>query len=135
MTTTELIEFFKTGSFTPTQAYNLLVADLFAVGIPQEQIASPAGQELIRYFNYKITEILLPVIAQLKAAGISLKTLEGLSEFSNRVGLEGREFAAIEMHQPGGDAVAVGDDTRLFSTPELTALLKLRPAGNEGRPK
>lgn len=38
-----------------TEQYNLLVADLFDE-IPEEQIASPAGQALIRYFMVRFKE-------------------------------------------------------------------------------
>ena len=65
MKTSELIEILKAQQFTNEQAYNLIVGDL------SEECGSAdiaAGHALIRYFHYKITAVLLPAIAALKAA-------------------------------------------------------------------
>lgn len=65
MKNTELIKFLKTQSFTRTQAHNLIIADLFEA-VPLADAETPIAQRLIAYYNYKITETLLPVIEQLK---------------------------------------------------------------------
>ena len=65
MDTRELIAFLKTQEFTDTQAYNLLVADLFDA-VPMVEIER--SQPVIRFFEYKIREVLLPVIRGLKGA-------------------------------------------------------------------
>jgi hypothetical protein len=65
MKTSELIEFLKTQSFTKDRAYNLIIGDLFEF-VPEPQVA--AAQELVAYFMYKIQEVCLPAIEQLKSA-------------------------------------------------------------------
>lgn len=67
MKNSELIEFLKTKPFTRTQAHNLIIADLFDA-VSLEDAETPIAQKIIAYYNYKITETLLPVIEQLKAA-------------------------------------------------------------------
>ena len=65
MKTSELIDFLKTQPFTKDQAYNLIVNDLFEAAT-EEEVAQPAAQKVIGYFMYKIQEVLLPAIEQLK---------------------------------------------------------------------
>ena len=66
MKNSELIEFLKTQPFTRTQAYNLIIADLFEA-VTEDELTSKTGQDLLRYFEYKIAETLLPVIEKLKS--------------------------------------------------------------------
>lgn len=82
MKTTELIEFLKTNNVTKDQGYNLLIEDLWKIGIvttpafedqPEEShpvteadIARPEAQAVIAFFMYQIEEVLLPVIADLR---------------------------------------------------------------------
>ena len=63
MKTTELIEFLKSQDFTDTQAYNLIINDLFEF-VPEEQIEQ--AQRLVAYFMYKIQAVCLPAIRELK---------------------------------------------------------------------
>jgi hypothetical protein len=44
---------------TPTQEYNLMVADMFDA-LPQEYIESKAGQAIIRYFCDRIKKRFTP---------------------------------------------------------------------------
>jgi len=67
MKTSELVKLLtEHPEVTDTEAYNLLVDDLFQF-VPEDVIASPGGQRLIAYFQYKITEVCLPVIKQVRA--------------------------------------------------------------------
>ena len=63
MKTSELITFLKSESFTTAQAYNLIVADMFEFNQIKDVAAAST---LTRYFCYKIQEVLLPAIQQLK---------------------------------------------------------------------
>lgn len=63
MKTSELVAFLKSSDYTSDeQAYNLLVNDMWECCTEPEIIAS---QRLISYFNYKIMNVLLPVIKEL----------------------------------------------------------------------
>jgi len=67
MTTTELVEFLATGTFTDEEAYDLITGDLDRSGEPiLEAAAMREGQFMIRYFRYKIEAVLLPAIRQAK---------------------------------------------------------------------
>ena len=61
MKTWELFQFFSDKEFTNAQGYNLLVSDLFDA-VPKELVETPAGQQVINYFLYKITAVLFPAI-------------------------------------------------------------------------
>lgn len=65
MKTSELIELFKTQPFTREQAYNLIVADIYEA-VTEQEIATHEAQKLVAYFMYKIQNVLLPVIEELK---------------------------------------------------------------------
>jgi hypothetical protein len=82
MKTTDAIEFFKTQDVTDTQGYNILIEDLWNIGvitkptfedqpqeahtITEEDMAQPVAQSLIQYFMYQIQEVLFPVIRDLR---------------------------------------------------------------------
>ena len=61
----ELIEFLKTEKWTRTQAHNLIIEDLFDE-VSVQDAETPIAQKLLEYYNYKITETLLPIIEKLK---------------------------------------------------------------------
>jgi hypothetical protein len=65
MKTSELVEFLKTQPFTDTQAYNLIVGDLFEF-MPVADVALPASQRLVEYFMYKIQAVCLATIHELR---------------------------------------------------------------------
>lgn len=67
MKTTELIQFLVSQGFTDDEAYNLIVNDLFEF-VPEAEVATEAGQRLVSYFMYKIQQVCLPAIRQLKEA-------------------------------------------------------------------
>lgn len=64
MSTSELIGLISHQELTDIEVYNLLTADMFE-SLPIESVK--AAQPLIRYFNYKITAVLVPVIDRLRA--------------------------------------------------------------------
>ena len=82
MKTTELIELLKTQDVTKDQGYNLLISDLWNIGVvtkpafenqPEEShtiaeadMERPEAQAVIAFFMYQIQEVLLPVIADLR---------------------------------------------------------------------
>lgn len=82
MKTTELIKFLETNDVTKDQGYNLLIADLWNIGIVTkpafedqpgeshivtvEDMERPEAQAVIAFFMYQIQEVLLPVIANLR---------------------------------------------------------------------
>jgi hypothetical protein len=63
MKTTELIEVLKTKDLTETEAYNLIIDDLYEF-VTMEQVE--AGQRLIAYFMYKIQSGCFAAITQLR---------------------------------------------------------------------
>lgn len=65
MKTTELIQMLKTQDLTETEAYNLIVNDLFEA-VPESEVALPASQLLVRYFLYKIQSVCFAVITELR---------------------------------------------------------------------
>ena len=83
MKTTEAIEFFKTHDVTETQGYNILISDIWQIGvttkypsedqpgeshtITPEDMANPVAQALIQFFMYQIQAVLLPVIKDLRS--------------------------------------------------------------------
>jgi hypothetical protein len=66
MKTTELVEFLQHNDVTKDQGYNLVIEDIWDA-VTEEQIAEPAAQRLVSFFMYQIQEVLLPVIAGLRA--------------------------------------------------------------------
>jgi hypothetical protein len=82
MKTTELIKLLETNDVTKDQGYNLLIADLWNIGIVTkptfedqpgeshivtvEDMERPEAQAVIAFFMYQIQEVLLPVIANLR---------------------------------------------------------------------
>ena len=63
MKTSELVEFLKTQPFTDTQAYNLIIGDLYEF-VPLEQVAG--AQRLVEFFMYKILYVCLATIHELR---------------------------------------------------------------------
>ena len=78
MKTSELIQFFAACEFTDEQGYNLLINDIWQMGVqtkmpdgPQpgeshvvteEDMAQPIAQALIGFFMYQIQQVLFPAI-------------------------------------------------------------------------
>ena len=83
MKTSEAIEFFKTHDVTDDQGYNILIEDLWSIGVvtkpafenqPQEahvvnvaDMAKPVAQALIAFFMYQTQSVMLPVIRELRS--------------------------------------------------------------------
>ena len=67
MKTAELIEFLKNNDVTDDQLYNLLIEDFYDCPlITPESVDNPVTQQVIRFFMYKIQDVLLPVIRDLR---------------------------------------------------------------------
>ena len=66
MKTTELVDFLQHNDVTKDQGYNLVIEDIWDA-VTEEQIAEPGAQKLVSFFMYQIQEVLLPVIAGLRA--------------------------------------------------------------------
>ena len=65
MKTSELIAMLKSQDLTETEAYNLIIGDLYEF-VTEEQVEQ--GQRLIQYFMYKIQAVCFPVIEELREA-------------------------------------------------------------------
>jgi hypothetical protein len=63
MKTSELIAMLMSQDLTETEAYNLIVDDMFEF-CTEEQVEQ--GQRLIQYFMYKIQNVCFPVIKELR---------------------------------------------------------------------
>jgi hypothetical protein len=78
MKTSELIQFFADKEFTDDQGYNLLIADIWSIGIQtkepfkdqpgeshvitEQDMDQPVAQALIGFFMYQIQQVLFPAI-------------------------------------------------------------------------
>ena len=83
MKTSEAIEFFKTHDVSDDQGYNILIEDLWNIGVvtkpafedqAQEahvinvaDMSQPVAQALIQFFMYQIQAVLFPVIRDLRS--------------------------------------------------------------------
>ena len=63
MKTSELVAMLKTQDLTETEAYNLIIGDLFEC-VPQEQVEG--AQRLVAYFMYKIQNVCFAAITELR---------------------------------------------------------------------
>ena len=66
MTSRELIDFFKTNDILPDQGCNWCIENGFPDEMKPEFLALDAAQRLSRLLIYQITEVLFPVIIELR---------------------------------------------------------------------
>lgn len=71
MKTTELVELLATKDLTETEAYNLIIDDLYEF-VSMEQVET--GQRLIAYFMYKIQKGCFAAITQLREENAKLRS-------------------------------------------------------------
>lgn len=130
MKTSELVEFLTDQDFTDVQAYNMLTNDLFD-DPAQLKAQTIESQRIIRFFEYQITSVLLPVIRASKAKAheifkaseerrVRIRDLREELDFSEGwvtsgwgIGPDGRW---IELGSVPGAGVCVG----VVDPPELT---------------
>lgn len=68
MSTSDLIDLISHQELTDVEVYNLLTADMFE-SVLLTEAETPAAQKVIRFFEYQISAVLVPVIDRLRAQG------------------------------------------------------------------
>jgi hypothetical protein len=89
MKTSEAIKLFETQDVTDEQGYNILIEDLWNIGVVTKpafedqagehrtvtvaDMAQPIAQALIQFFMYQIQAVMLPVIRDLRALNAQIE--------------------------------------------------------------